>query len=338
MTTIKLRLHLKQFSACPLDLLEIELPPLSATKTQHCCTHLSDNIGMILVDSTPVAKSAVNPRDATERLIEMWLHGLSPQTQDQYRRTARRFLAFVNKPLHLVSLADIQGWQLSLSSLSSSSQRTALATIKSLLSFGHKIGVLSENIGSQMRSPKARDCLNERILTELEVSAMIAIETKPRNRAILLLLYSGGLRVSELCAIKWKNLSARGESGQVTVLGKGQKTRTVLLPAAVWDEVRKLRGNADNNAPVFCSREGDDLGQHLDRTQVYRIVSAAAIRAGIQGKVSPHWLRHAHASHSLDRGAPIHLVQQTLGHASVATTSRYLHARPNDSSALYLPM
>jgi len=86
----------------------------------------------------------------------------------------------------------------------------------------------------------------------------------------------------------------------------------------------------------LCCREGDELGRHLDRTQVYRIVANAALRAGIQGKVSPHWLRHAHASHSIERGAPIHLVQQTLGHASVATTSRYLHARPNDSSSLYL--
>lgn len=78
-------------------------------------------------------------------------------------------------------------------------------------------------------------------------------------------------------------------------------------------------------------------GGHLDRTQVYRIVKAAASRAGIEGNVSPHWLRHAHASHSLDRGAPLHLVQATLGHSSVATTERYLHARPNDSSAMYLP-
>ncbi|MBU4356156.1 MAG: tyrosine-type recombinase/integrase, partial [Proteobacteria bacterium] len=62
----------------------------------------------------------------------------------------------------------------------------------------------------------------------------------------------------------------------------------------------------------------------------------AAIRAGIEGAVSPHWLRHAHASHALDRGAPIHLVQATLGHASVATTGKYLHARPDDSSARYL--
>jgi integrase/recombinase XerD len=75
---------------------------------------------------------------------------------------------------------------------------------------------------------------------------------------------------------------------------------------------------------------------HLDHLRVYQVV-AAAQRAGIQGKVSPHWLLHAHASHSLERGAPIHIVQQTLDHASVATTNCYLHARPNDSSSLYLP-
>ena len=297
-----------------------------------------DNIGMISVDSTLIAKSEVKSSDATERLIAMWLHGLSPQTQNQYRRTARRFLTFVNKPLHLVSLADIQGWQLSLDSLSSSSQRTALAAIKSLLSFGHKIGVLSENVGLSMRSPKAQDCLNERILSPDEVASMIREEVNQRNRLILLLLYSAGLRVSELCCLKWKDVLQRGESGQVTVLGKGGKVRTVLLPASVWNEICKHQGDAGTNEPVFCSREGDDNGQHLDRTQVYRIVASSAKRAGIQGKVSPHWLRHAHASHSLDRGAPIHLVQQTLGHSSVATTSRYLHARPSDSSALYLRM
>jgi len=297
-----------------------------------------DNIGMILVDSTGIAPSSVTPSEVTERLISMWLHGLSPHTQDQYLRTAQRFLAYVNKPLHACTLADIQGWQLTLSSLSPSSQRTALAAIKSLLSFGHKIGVLSENVGSAMRSPKARDCLNERILSIDEVASMISLEGNQRNRLILLLLYSAGLRVSELCCLKWKDVKQRGESGQVTVLGKGQKTRTVLLPSSVWDELCSLQGDAGTNEPVFCSREGDDLGQHLDRTQVYRIVAFSAKRAGIQGKVSPHWLRHAHASHSLERGAPIHLVQATLGHASVATTSRYLHARPSDSSALYLPM
>ena len=291
---------------------------------------------MISVDSTAAA-SAVTPSSAAERLISMWVHGLSPSTTERYRRTSRRFLAFVNKPLHLVTLADIQGWQQTIVDLSPSSQRTAIATIKSLLSFGHKIGVLEDNVGLSMRSPKAKDCLNERILSEAEVSAMIGLETNPRNRTILRALYSSGLRVSELCQLKWKDLNARGGSGQVTVLGKGQKTRTVLLPASVWDELCQLRGDRSASDPVFQSREGDAVGRHLDRTQVYRIVAAAALRAGIQGKVSPHWLRHAHASHSLEHGAPIHLVQATLGHSSIATTSRYLHARPSDSSALYLP-
>jgi len=67
-----------------------------------------------------------------------------------------------------------------------------------------------------------------------------------------------------------------------------------------------------------------------------RIVQAAAKRAGLEVHVSPHWLRHSHATHALERGAPIHLVAATLGHASVATTGKYLHARPTDSSARYL--
>jgi hypothetical protein len=71
---------------------------------------------------------------------------------------------------------------------------------------------------------------------------------------------------------------------------------------------------------------------------VRAIVRHAAEGAGIDSGVSPHWLRHAHASHALDHGAPIHLVQATLGHGSVATTSRYLHARPGDSSARFLAL
>jgi integrase/recombinase XerD len=69
---------------------------------------------------------------------------------------------------------------------------------------------------------------------------------------------------------------------------------------------------------------------------VERIVTKAAVRAGVEGKVSPYWLRLSHATHALERGAPIHLVQATLGHASVAPIGRYLHARPTDSSSKYL--
>lgn len=274
----------------------------------------------------------VTLQEAHERLIEMWLDGRSPHTRSSYRRYAREFLAYLNKPLHLATLADVQGWRLTLSGKSDNSIKTATSAVKSLFTFGHGIGVL-HNVTAALKQVKPQDTLNERILSELEVATLIALETDPRNRLILRLLYSGGLRVSELSGLSWKNLKERGESGQVTVFGKGRKTRTILLKQDIWDELMQLKGTRSNDEPVFKSRKGG----HINRHQLWRIVAAAAKRAGIEGKVSPHWLRHAHASHSLDRGAPIHLVQQTLGHESVATTSRYLHARPNDSSSLYLP-
>jgi integrase/recombinase XerD len=154
-----------------------------------------------------------------------------------------------------------------------------------------------------------------------------------RNFLILRLLYLAGLRVSELCQLCWKDTVPRGETGQITVQGKGGKVRTILLPATLWEQLQQLRVDASASDPVFRSKNG----KLLERTRVFRIVKAAAQRAGINGKVSPHWLRHAHASHSLDRGAPLHLTQRTLGHSRIGTTERYLHVRPNDSSAMYLP-
>ena len=99
-----------------------------------------------------------------------------------------------------------------------------------------------------------------------------------------------------------------------------------------------LRGDAAIGESVFSSRKKKG---YLKEMQVNRIVKAAAKRVpgleeAIAETVSPHWLRHAHASHAMDRGAPVHLVKETLGHANIATTGRYLHARPTDSSSLYL--
>ena len=273
------------------------------------------------------------PTVTNEQLIELWVHGRSRHTRDAYQRYARRFFDHVgNKPLVQVTLSDIQAWQVSLTS-SANSQRVRIGAIKSLLSFAHKLGVIPVNVGILVRSPSAPNRLAEKILTLAEVQLLIDTEINPRNRAILRMLYSGGLRVSELCGLKWRDLKARGDGGQVTVFGKGGKTRTVLLAPGVWGEVCQLRGDAEDDDPVFLSGKGG----HLCRTQVFYIVKAAAERAGLKGNVSPHWLRHSHASHSLERGAPIHLVQSTLGHSSLAITEKYLHARPTDSSGMYLP-
>jgi integrase/recombinase XerD len=93
-----------------------------------------------------------------------------------------------------------------------------------------------------------------------------------------------------------------------------------------------LRGDAGANDPVFAKRDGGRLTERA----VNKMVKAAAKRAGVNEAVSPHWLRHAHGSHAIERGASLPRVQQTLGHGNISTTSGYLHARPDDSSGLVL--
>jgi integrase/recombinase XerD len=274
----------------------------------------------------------VNQVSGDPRLIALWLHGRSPHTKRAYEADVRRFSSFVGRPLEQVTLGDLQGFADSLGDLAPASRARILSAIKSLLSFGHQLGYLPFDVGRPIKLPGQKNRLAERILLETDVQRMLALESQTRNHALLRLLYSAGLRVSELCALSWRDAQERGDAGQVVVYGKGGKTRSVLLSTATWRELIGLRDSADSDAPVFRSRKGS----HLDESQILRIVRGASKRAGIDAPVSPHWLRHAHASHALDRGCPIHLVQATLGHASVATTGRYLHARPSDSSARYL--
>lgn len=266
-------------------------------------------------------------------VIALWLHGRSPHTQRAYSHDVGRFQGFVAKPLAQVKLRDLQLFSDSLAGLADGSKARCLAAVKSLLTFTQKIGYIQFNVGAALELPHTKDRLAERILDEQSVLAMIHKTEKPRDHALLRLLYVSGVRVSEVCGLKWRDVQAVGDdTAQVTVFGKGGKTRAVRLTPACWQALQAIRGEAGPDDPVFPSQKHGAL----DPSQVARIVRAAAERAGVHLAVSPHWLRHAHASHALDRGAPISLVQATLGHSSVATTGRYLHARPTDSSARFL--
>jgi integrase/recombinase XerD len=270
--------------------------------------------------------------DNDEQLIDLWVFGRCARTKAAYQRDVARFRAFVLKPLPTVTLRDFQMFVESLIG-ATASKRLAVASLKSLFSFAMKIGYLRFNVAAAVRSPKADTALAERILPEASVQRMIALAGNRRDQMLLRVLYASGVRVSELCAVSWRNCQANGESGQITVFGKGSKIRSIVLPTGLWKDLVEFRGNAADDEAVFASGKG---GGHLDRSQVLRIIKAAAKKAGIKMSVSPHWFRHAHASHALQRGAALNLVQVTLGHASLSTTGMYLHAMPNDSSARYL--
>jgi len=191
-----------------------------------------------------------------------------------------------------------------------------------------------------VKLPKIEDKLAERIMSEAAVARLLALETDKRNHAILALLYRAGLRCAELCSLTWRNLQERDQAGQISVYGKGGKTRYVLIDVDTWLEVMQLHKPGQSlDDYVFQSRQkGSRAGKNdrrLDESTVFLIVRAAATRAGITG-CSPHWMRHAHATHSLENGAPITLVRDTLGHTSMETTAKYTHVRPNASSGQYL--
>jgi integrase/recombinase XerD len=170
---------------------------------------------------------------------------------------------------------------------------------------------------------------------ELEVRMLIRAANPGRDRLMLEVAYFGGLRVSELVSLTWSQV-VRRDDGQVqlSIVGKGDRSREVLLPAAVAGPLLASRGDAPAAAAVFTSVRNP--GHAPTERAVNYIVKNAAARAGVNPAASVHWLRHAHASHAIDNGAPVTLVSATLGHADLKTTSVYTRARPGESSGRYL--
>ena len=273
------------------------------------------------------------PDNINAQLIAQWLHGRPATTQAAYTSDLARLLHFLDdKPLQSVTLADLQQFADSLAELAPASQARILKACKSVLTFGTKTmpGLFPINAGAALKTPKIKEKLAERIMSEEEIARMIALEDDRRNHAIIRLLYTSAVRRSELVGLCWRDVQERPgyKGGQITVFGKGGKTRVVLLSFGIWHELLEQRNGASDDAPVF----------NLSSSQIYVIVRKAAQRAGIEKPVSPHWMRHAHASHALNRGAPISLVSATLGHSSIAVTGRYTHAQPDESSGKYLPL
>ena len=214
---------------------------------------------------------------------------------------------------------------------SAQSKKLRVAVVKSLFTFGVKTGYLPANLGAFLPTVKAHNSINERYLTEDEVLAMIHLTKAPRDQALLRLLYSSGVRVSELASIDWAHVQTRDKGqAQVTIIGKGNKKRTIKISKGTYSALLKLK--TSGVGPVFVSREGGRLSVRM----IQNAVDQARLRAGIDKKVSPHWLRHCHASHALDRGCALHVLQAQLGHEDISTTGLYAHARPQESSADYL--
>ncbi len=271
-----------------------------------------------------------------DELVDSWLRvkgGKSNNTLYAYARIADEFRRFFNgRPLAALKIDDLLDYADTLKQLSVATQRQRIFAIKSLLSYGQKTGYLQFNVGAALSAPAQQNNLAAKFLTEEQVFKLIHEEKNVRNKLLLRLLYVSAARISEALALTWKDLTPRDSGGQVSIYGKGSKTRFVLIPAALWNDLQVER-KADAE-PVFTSPKSK--GKSLNRKSGWYIVKQAVKRAGLPWDASCHWLRHAHATHGLKRGASIKLVSATLGHSNVAVTNVYLEVQPGESSSTYL--
>src|SRR5438309_8046862 len=264
--------------------------------------------------------------------------GLSPNTVSAYRRDLLKFDEFVRKrklALEAVSRDDLVDFLAGLyrQKLESKTVARHLVTLRNFFRFAQIHELIREDPSVNLESPKIHRALPgylrleevERLLNQPDVKVPIGL----RDRAMLEVLYSTGLRVSELISLRTSDLDTK--VGCVRCIGKGDKERIVPIGrkalAMVDTYVREARSalvrqaKAVNSPNLFLNRRGVSLS----RVGVWKILSAYGRKAGLRQALTPHMLRHSFATHLLERGADLRSVQLMLGHADISTTQIYTH-------------
>jgi integrase/recombinase XerD len=261
--------------------------------------------------------------------------GLSDNTIQAYRRDIVKFAAFAiqrglsTKDVRRSDVVDFLG-SLYHKGLDSRSVARHLVTIRHFFRFSLMEGYIDDDPAATIESPRFRQSLPaflsveevDRLLNQPDITAIVGI----RDRAMIELMYSCGLRVSELCGVRVADLQA--EAGCLRCTGKGNKERLVPVGKQALQVVHrylaasrpKLLG--EGSSPyLFLNQKGGKV----DRITFWKTLGMYGRKAGLRKALTPHMLRHSFATHLLDRGADLRSVQMMLGHSDISTTQIYTH-------------
>jgi integrase/recombinase XerD len=275
--------------------------------------------------------------------------GLSANTLDAYGSDMYKFATFlIEKKLALAKVQrdDVVEFLSGLyrRGLDSRSVARHLVTVRSFFKFLVVDGIVRNDPTTNLESPKIRQTLPS-FLSVKEIEKLLALPdlNTPiglRDRALLDVLYSCGLRVTELVSLRFDNVDF--ELGCVRCIGKGDKERLVPIGRKALDSVvtymkdarpalLRSRRRAKLTNAIFLNRQGGQLG----RVGIWKILAAYGRALGLRKKLTPHKLRHSFATHLLDRGADLRSVQMMLGHADIATTQIYTHVMEDRLKSVY---
>lgn len=259
--------------------------------------------------------------------------GLSYNTVEAYKRDINNFYVHIErnqqKALTDISESDIIDFlsEMQTCGYAAASISRALMTLKVFFQFLKKERLVPHNPALYLEMPRLWQQIPV-VLTLTEIQTLIAMpdtdtEEGSRDVAILELLYSSGIRVSELCSLKLLDV----DDTSVRVLGKGKKERIVPIgkPAitAIDAYLLNFRGlhDSEHQEALFVTNKGHSI----ERVAVWKSVKKYASQAGITKSISPHTFRHSCATHLLENGAELRVIQEILGHATISTTDRYTH-------------
>ena len=242
---------------------------------------------------------------------ELRLRGFSPLTVRNYSFFVDKFLKHANKDAVNLDAQDAKNY---LSSLFESKSKNTIMLAAAALKFFY-VEVLKKDF-SEIKMPKKERSLPA-VLTPDEVRALIGSADTEKSKLIISLLYSSGLRVSELVNLKVSDINSQDGTGWVR-RGKGGKDRLIIIsPTLVKGLYEYLEGRS--NQYIFSKEKP------LTTRNIQKIIKLTSKRAGIQKKVTPHTLRHSFATHLLENGTDIRIIQTMLGHSSLSTTQVYTH-------------
>lgn len=254
---------------------------------------------------------------------------MSQNTVASYISDVRKFLDFYGGHIEDVVPEDIEKYLCEREDLSERSQARLISALRSFFGWIVQEGYVKDNPCDKVDSPKLGRYLPS-VLSQEEVTAILtSVDTGSwqgkRNRAILEVLYSCGLRVSEAVALKISNIYMK--EGYIRVIGKGNKERLVPIgdvaveALADYLMVRPIPTDRKSDNIVFLNR----FGRSLSRISMFNMVKKQALSAGIDKEISPHTFRHSFATHLIENGADLRGVQEMLGHENITTTEIYTH-------------